>query len=217
MNDITDTKYVKVFIGRFQPFHLGHLKVLRAAIDTADHVVVVIGSATPPRALKNPFSFLERRTMVLGALTPAEREKVSVKPAFDMPGKDSEWVAAVKKTVSTEAKAILGRKKLSITLIGCHKGSDTYYLKLYKGWNRDLIPQNEAMNATDVRRLYFNLDPRAPVPAAWTKMVPGSSFTFMTMFQHDHRQEFWALVRDQVAFDQQQLNQQIDTQSKEKP
>jgi hypothetical protein len=51
MNDVSDTKYVKVFIGRFQPFHLGHLKVLRAAIDTADHVVVIIGSAsTPSRA-----------------------------------------------------------------------------------------------------------------------------------------------------------------------
>ncbi len=185
MNDVSDTKYVKVFIGRFQPFHNGHLKVLRAAIDTADHVVLVIGSAANLSTPKNPWGYEERRTMIAGALRPAERAKVTITGALDM-GNDQAWVKQVKGLVQKIALERLGKGKKVYTLIGCHKGADTYYLKLYKGWRRDLIPQNEAMNATDVRRLYFARPDwfrhyKDLVPT-WADLVPGSSYAFMTLW-----------------------------------
>jgi len=39
-----------VVIGRFQPFHNGHLSIVRHALDAAPDVVVVIGSAFQARS-----------------------------------------------------------------------------------------------------------------------------------------------------------------------
>ena len=39
-----------VFIGRFQPFHLGHLAVIRRGLAEARHVLVLVGSAHRPRS-----------------------------------------------------------------------------------------------------------------------------------------------------------------------
>lgn len=218
MNDITDTKYVKVFIGRFQPFHLGHLKVLRAAVDTADHVVVIIGSVNAEPSLKNPWSFLERRLMVLAALTPKEREKVSIGAAYDMPGRDADWVRAVRKEARVQANRVLGtRGKRAFTLIGCHKGADTYYLKLYRGWNRDLIPQSEAMNATDIREAFFTVQPETDPPAWWAK-VPGSSAVAMSILRENDWSRFCRCARQLETLRAKRAEQQItEAEAKEKP
>ena len=45
-----------VFIGRFQPFHRGHKAVVDEALQRADEVIMLIGSANLPRSLRNPFS-----------------------------------------------------------------------------------------------------------------------------------------------------------------
>lgn len=176
-------KLVKVFLGRFQPLHNGHLKALRAAIDTSSHVVIVIGSAAGPSTPKNPWSWEERKTMIAGALNPAERAKVTITAQVDMPGEDSKWVKAVKHQVRAIAARVLGPGTKRYTLVGCHKGADTYYLSLYRGWNRDLLPQSEALNATDIRRAFFNRETwyqniHSLVPV-WADFVPGSSFAYM--------------------------------------
>ena len=53
-----------VFIGRFQPFHNGHLEVIRTALSKAKKVLVLVGSSNQPRTPKNPFTFEERRNMI---------------------------------------------------------------------------------------------------------------------------------------------------------
>ena len=53
-----------VFIGRFQPFHNGHNKVIEQALRDAKHVLVLIGSANIPRNIRNPFTFQERKETV---------------------------------------------------------------------------------------------------------------------------------------------------------
>jgi len=52
------------FIGRFQPFHIGHYEVLIQALSMADTVLVLIGSAGKPRSIKNPWTYDERENMV---------------------------------------------------------------------------------------------------------------------------------------------------------
>ncbi|HIP23722.1 MAG TPA: bifunctional nicotinamide-nucleotide adenylyltransferase/Nudix hydroxylase, partial [Rhodobacteraceae bacterium] len=49
-----------VFIGRFQPFHIGHHTVIAAVAGKATSMLVLIGSAYRPRSWKNPFSYQER-------------------------------------------------------------------------------------------------------------------------------------------------------------
>jgi bifunctional NMN adenylyltransferase/nudix hydrolase len=197
-------KYVKVLIGRFQPFHNGHLKVLHAAIDTADLVVVVIGSADALRSGKNPFDVVERYDMINLSLRPAERPKVRIVSQNDKPGSDSDWVKEVKAKVRKVALQNFGKdSKFRFTLVGCHKDASTYYLKLYRGWGLDLIPQSESMNATDVRREYFSpLRFDEYMVPRFAKNLPPASAAYMMAFRDFNREAYRKVCNDFDANDQ---------------
>ncbi len=53
-----------LFIGRFQPFHKGHLKVIKYALEKYDEIIIGIGSSQYQNTIKNPFSFKERKNMI---------------------------------------------------------------------------------------------------------------------------------------------------------
>lgn len=74
---------VAVYIGRFQPFHNGHLALLKQALAAAPLCVVVIGSAFQARSPKNPFTWEERAEMARLALPEADRARVLFLPARD--------------------------------------------------------------------------------------------------------------------------------------
>jgi len=51
-------------VGRFQPFHNGHLLVVSGMAKVCDRVVIAIGSSQAEKSALNPFSLEERREMV---------------------------------------------------------------------------------------------------------------------------------------------------------
>jgi len=53
-----------LFIGRFQPFHLGHLAALKWILKREDAVVIGIGSAQYSHDPRNPFTAGERVEMI---------------------------------------------------------------------------------------------------------------------------------------------------------
>lgn len=53
-----------LYIGRFQPFHLGHLSVIQKAIQEVDKLIIGIGSAEMNYLPDNPFTGSERYQMV---------------------------------------------------------------------------------------------------------------------------------------------------------
>jgi len=55
---------VALFIGRFQPFHKGHLSALKWILKRSSRAIIAIGSAQKSFEPKNPFSALERRGMI---------------------------------------------------------------------------------------------------------------------------------------------------------
>lgn len=63
-----------LFIGRFQPFHLGHLKVIQKISKEYDKVIIGIGSSQYSNTNDNPFSADERKKMINKSL---EMVKVS--------------------------------------------------------------------------------------------------------------------------------------------
>ena len=57
-----------LFIGRFQPFHLGYLSAVEKALDESDFLYIGIGSAEQSFQPENPFTAAERWEMINGTL-----------------------------------------------------------------------------------------------------------------------------------------------------
>ncbi len=53
-----------LFIGRFQPFHKGHLATVKFALDRIDQLAIVVGSAQKSHEPRNPFTAGERIRMI---------------------------------------------------------------------------------------------------------------------------------------------------------
>lgn len=54
-----------LFIGRFQPLHLGHVSIIETALAEVDELVVGIGSAESSHTLMDPFTAGERMEMLI--------------------------------------------------------------------------------------------------------------------------------------------------------
>lgn len=57
-----------LFVGRFQPFHLGHLEAVKDILEKIDELVIVVGSSQYSHRIDNPFTAGERVTMIRKAL-----------------------------------------------------------------------------------------------------------------------------------------------------
>jgi nicotinamide-nucleotide adenylyltransferase len=75
-----------LYVGRFQPFHLGHLDAIKHILGKAEELVIVIGSAQYSHTVKDPFTAGERLTMIRKALDEAEIDysRVWVVPVPDV-------------------------------------------------------------------------------------------------------------------------------------
>lgn len=78
-----------LFVGRFQPFHKGHLYSLKKCLELADKVIVGIGSSQESGTTNNPYNFETRKQMVM-AVDPT----VQIVAVPDDPS-DEVWVATV--------------------------------------------------------------------------------------------------------------------------
>jgi nicotinamide-nucleotide adenylyltransferase len=85
-----------LYVGRFQPFHLGHLDAIKHVLKEVDEIVVVIGSAQYSHNTNNPFTAGERLVMVRKALQEAgmDYSKLWIVPVPDV-HLHMLWVSAV--------------------------------------------------------------------------------------------------------------------------
>ena len=67
-----------LFVGRFQPFHNGHIQVIEDILKENGEIIIVIGSAQYSHRLDNPFTAGERATMVRRALDEAKIPAVKI-------------------------------------------------------------------------------------------------------------------------------------------
>jgi nicotinamide-nucleotide adenylyltransferase len=85
-----------LYVGRFQPFHLGHLGAIKAVLKEVDELVIVIGSAQYSHNGNNPFTAGERLVMIRRALQEA---KVDYSKLWIVPVPDVHlhmlWVSAL--------------------------------------------------------------------------------------------------------------------------
>ncbi len=89
-----------LYIGRFQPFHYGHLEVIRKVLSENDELIIAIGSAQESHTKKNPFTAGERFEIIRSNLVHEDFDlsKVYIVPVEDIK-RNSLWVAHVKSLV----------------------------------------------------------------------------------------------------------------------
>jgi nicotinamide-nucleotide adenylyltransferase len=85
-----------LFVGRFQPFHYGHLYAIEKILEECDELVLVVGSAQMSHEPDNPFTAGERIEMIRGALDAADvpADRYMIIPIPDAPA-HRVWVSAV--------------------------------------------------------------------------------------------------------------------------
>ena len=67
-----------LLIGRFQPFHLGHLDALRFALSKVDKLWIGLGSSNKPLQKNNPFSSEERKEMILSSIDESMKSRIQI-------------------------------------------------------------------------------------------------------------------------------------------
>jgi bifunctional NMN adenylyltransferase/nudix hydrolase len=138
-----------IVIGRYQIYHKGHEQLIRKALEIADEVLIMIGSAMQSRNIRNPFNHSERAEMILSMLSESERARINFLPVRDYYD-DSLWNADVQRQV---ARCVADSER--IALVGFKK-DDTYYLDNFPNWDALAIESNLDKDATDLRKLYFS-------------------------------------------------------------
>ena len=87
-----------LLIGRFQPFHLGHLDAVLFGLSRAENLFICIGSSNKSNEKKNPFSAEERREMIISSIEPSMTDRLKI---FDVPdvGDHEKWTFEIDKIV----------------------------------------------------------------------------------------------------------------------
>ncbi len=88
-----------LFIGRFQPFHKGHLRFLQSICNQYDEIIIGIGSSQYSNTSENPFSHDERKMMIEKSLDAVgvTNYRIVIIPDIHNPPK---WVSHVVSIVS---------------------------------------------------------------------------------------------------------------------
>ncbi len=67
-----------LLIGRFQPFHLGHLEALQFALSKVEKLWIGLGSSNKSPQKNNPFSAKEREEMIASSIDDSMKNKISI-------------------------------------------------------------------------------------------------------------------------------------------
>ncbi|MBX5327859.1 nicotinamide-nucleotide adenylyltransferase [Candidatus Bathyarchaeota archaeon A05DMB-5] len=151
-----------LYVGRFQPFHLGHLGAIRDILEEVEELVVVIGSAQYSHNLNNPFTAGERLTMIRRAL---EEAKIDCSRVWIVPVPDVHlhmmWVSAVE-GYTPKFDVVYSNESL------------TKRLFMEAGYNVKPIRFHE-------RKLYSSTEVRERMlrDESWEKLVPRSVAAFI--------------------------------------
>ncbi|MDI6807172.1 MAG: nicotinamide-nucleotide adenylyltransferase [Candidatus Aenigmarchaeota archaeon] len=155
-----EMKKIALFIGRFQPFHKGHLYVIKKVMKEFDEVVIGIGSVNK-KDVYNPFSYEERKEMI---------RRVGIKSKIfgvEDVGDDEKW-----------AQLVLKKAKFDVVITGsgwvkrCFKS-------IKKIINADLL-NPEKYNGTKIREKILK-------SKNWEDLVPTEIVKYMKEIDGEER------------------------------
>lgn len=162
------TNTLGVFIGRMQPVHKAHLYTINYSLQNNNKTLVLLGSCDQFPTIKNPFTFEDRKEMILQTLSEEDKQRIYFLPLRDYPN-DNIWAKSVQEAVTT-----LSDEKTQVTLYGHLKDNSSYYLKMFPLWTyKDIqYAKFSTLNATDIRNTLFSckftpMEPLHETTAFW--------------------------------------------------
>lgn len=168
-----------VLIGRMQPPHMGHAKLVEHMLDQHDHALVLLGSSLRSRDIKDPLRWHDRAWLLRRLLDEigCDDSRMRNLPLKDYPYSNNRWQYQVQKIVEAQAQELQADE---ITLYGNYKDSSSWYLQLFPRWNRCEIPlykpEGRILSASDIR------DPilRGEHPWSYRDLVGSRGADFLT-------------------------------------
>ncbi len=153
---------VALFLGRFQPFHLGHLGVVKRLSRQYSRVIIAIGSSQLSRTVDNPFSFAERKRMITLALKEAGIRNYAIIAVPDI-GNHAKWVSW------TEQCA---KRPFHVVYTG-----NAFVANLFRkaGYTVRIIKETKGISATRIRE-------RMAAKKSWKRSVPASVAIYLRKY-----------------------------------
>ncbi len=144
-----------ILVGRFQPFHVGHLKAVKFAMSKVDMLWIIIGSAQKSHEPRNPFTAGERLVMIKMTL---DAEKINPKKWLAVPVNDvndhSRW--------TDQIDLLIPRYDVVFT-------NDPFSTMLFKKHKKKVVKvpmlKRKFLSATEVRK-------RIASGENWKELVP---------------------------------------------
>ena len=159
-----------LFVGRFQPFHMGHLKALQHILKENDEVIIVVGSSQLSHEKRNPFTTGERIEMIRRALKEAgvEADRYTIVPVPDVEA-HSTWVSQVE-SYTPRFDVVYTNEPLTSRLFK----EAGYEVRPIPFFRRDVY------SATEIRR-------RILAGEEWSNLVPRAVYEFIKEIRGDER------------------------------
>jgi nicotinamide-nucleotide adenylyltransferase len=149
-----------LLIGRFQPFHLGHLEALQFALSKVDKLWVGLGSSNIPAEKNNPFTAEQRKEMILSSIDDSMKERISI---YFIPDVDNhiKWIEKID-TIVPKFDIIFSNDELTN--------------HLYSKRNIQVLPipflNRESLSGTNIRDLIIS-------DQKWDDLVPDGTRNFL--------------------------------------
>ena len=149
-----------LLIGRFQPFHLGHLEALQFALSKVDKLWVGLGSSDSPIQKNNPFTAMERKEMILSSIDDLMKDKISI---YFIPDLDNhiKWIEKIDTIVP----------KFDIVF-----SNDDLTNQLYSKRNVQVISipflKRDVLSGTNIRKLIIS-------DQKWDDLIPKGTKDFL--------------------------------------
>lgn len=157
-----------LFIGRFQPFHLGHLKIINYFKSNYDIIYIGVGSSQYEHTFENPFSFEERETMITKALDAEGIKNYSIIAIPDIHN-PPKWVSHVE-SITTDFEDVLTNNNITSNLF------------IEKGYHIQKTPMFDRteLSGKKIRKKILDDEP-------WNHLVPKEVYSYLTSIQVSKR------------------------------
>jgi len=159
-----------LMMGRFQPFHLGHLDLAKQILDECDEVIIAITSSQFNYLEKDPFTAGERIEMIHNSLKESSVDLsrcfiVAIENQFNI----SVWASYLKSALPSFDKVYSGNNYVSMLL----KDSDIHVVT-------PVFLDRTKFNATKIRSMIISDE-------NWNDFVPNAVYELLTKINAKNR------------------------------